>query len=65
MHVAMIGAGAVGGYFGGTLAHGGEDVVIVERGATVKAIREKGLHIDGVKGDFVAPPRATDDPKYD
>ncbi len=63
MHVAMIGAGAVGGYFGGTLAHGGEDVVIVERGATVKAIREKGLHIDGVKGDFVAHPRATDDPK--
>lgn len=63
MHIAVIGAGAVGGYFGGMLAHGGEDVVIVDRSAASKAIREQGLHIDGVTGDFVAHPAATGDPK--
>lgn len=63
MRIAMIGAGTVGGYFGGMLAHGGEDVTIVERGATLKAIRDEGLHIDDVKGDFEVHPRATDDPK--
>src|SRR5262245_35892448 len=63
MRIAMIGAGTVGGYFGGMLAHGGEDVTIVERGTTLKAIRDEGLHIDDVKGDFEVHPRATDDPK--
>jgi 2-dehydropantoate 2-reductase len=63
MRIAMIGAGPVGGYFGGLLAHGGADVTIIERGATLKAICEQGLRIDDVNGDFEVHPRATDDPK--
>jgi 2-dehydropantoate 2-reductase len=62
MRIALIGAGAVGGYFGGILAHGGADVTIVARGAVLQAIREQGLRIDDVNGDFEAHPRATGDP---
>ena len=29
MRIAVMGAGAVGGYFGGVLAHQGEDVVLI------------------------------------
>jgi choline dehydrogenase-like flavoprotein len=63
MRIAVVGAGVVGGYFGGHLAHAGEDVVFVERGATLKAIREHGLQVDGVDSNFVVrPAQATDDP---
>ena len=54
MRIAVIGAGAVGGYFGGRLAHGGEDVVFIARGQSLKAIREKGLRIEDVSADFTA-----------
>lgn len=64
MRIAVIGAGAVGGYFGGRLAHAGEDVIFLERGRTLKALREEGLHLDSVEGKFdVVPAQATDDPK--
>jgi 2-dehydropantoate 2-reductase len=63
MHIAIIEAGAVGGYFGGVLAHGGEDITIIARGAMLEAIRRQGLHIDDVKGEFDVHPPATDDPK--
>ena len=38
MRIAIIGAGGVGGYFGGKLAHGGLDVVFIVRGATLESI---------------------------
>lgn len=64
MRIAAVGAGVVGGYFGGHLAHAGEDVVFVERGATLQASREHGLQVDSVEGNFVVrPAQATDDPK--
>ncbi|MEJ2338096.1 MAG: 2-dehydropantoate 2-reductase [Gemmatimonadales bacterium] len=64
MRIAVFGAGAVGGYFGGRLAEGGEDVVFVARGAHLTALRERGLHVESVVGDFaVAPARCTDDPE--
>jgi 2-dehydropantoate 2-reductase len=63
MRIAIIGAGGVGGYFGGKLAHGGEDVVFIVRGATLEALRTTGLRVDSIKGDFVIDhPNATDDP---
>ena len=39
----MVGAGAVGGTVGGLLAHGGEEVVLVARGAHAAAMRSDGL----------------------
>jgi 2-dehydropantoate 2-reductase len=63
MKIAIIGAGGVGGYFGGKLAHGGADVTFLVRGATLEAMRTRGLRVDSIKGDFVIErPNATDDP---
>src|SRR5919108_152268 len=64
MRIAVFGAGAVGGYFGGRLALAGEDVVFVARGAHLQAMRTQGLRVESPKGDFtVASVQATDDPK--
>src|SRR3954447_15957791 len=63
MRIAVIGAGGVGGYFGGKLADGGADVTFIVRGATLEAMRTRGLRVDSIKGDFVVEhPNATDDP---
>jgi 2-dehydropantoate 2-reductase len=63
MRIAIIGAGGVGGYFGGKLTHGGLDVVFIVRGPTLQALRTGGLRVDSIKGDFVIErPNATDDP---
>jgi 2-dehydropantoate 2-reductase len=63
MHFAIIGAGAVGGYYGALLARSGQDVSFVARGAHLEAIRAHGLKIEsGAVGDFVARVRAESDP---
>jgi 2-dehydropantoate 2-reductase len=63
MRIAIIGAGGVGGYFGGKLAQGGADVVFIVRGSMLEAMRTRGLRVDSIKGDFVIEhPNATDDP---
>ncbi|MDE2484495.1 MAG: 2-dehydropantoate 2-reductase [candidate division NC10 bacterium] len=61
MKVAVVGVGAVGGYFGGLLAKGGADVTFIARGKCLEALRAKGLTIKSVKGDFSIRVRATDD----
>lgn len=63
MRIAVVGAGGVGGYFGGRLACAGHEVAFVARGAHLDAMRRRGLVVDSVAGDFVVTPvRATDDP---
>jgi 2-dehydropantoate 2-reductase len=60
---AVFGTGAVGGYFGGRLAEAGEDVRFIARGGHLAAIRERGLRVSSVDGDFVIhPARVADDP---
>ena len=44
--IAVIGAGAVGGYFGGLLAHAGAPVVMVGRLAFVESVKSRGLFLD-------------------
>ncbi len=44
--VAVIGAGAVGSYFGGLLARAGYDVTLIARQDHVKAIQENGLYME-------------------
>jgi 2-dehydropantoate 2-reductase len=64
MRIAVVGAGSVGGYFGGRLAQAGEDVIFIARGEHLKAIQATGLRVDSVLGDFVIHPvQATDDPR--
>lgn len=63
MRIAVFGTGAVGGYFGGRLAEAGEDVQFVARGRHLAAIRDHGLRVTSVKGDFlIRPARVTDQP---
>ncbi len=63
MRIAIYGAGAVGGYFGGRLAQAGEDVVFIARGEHLKAMLKDGVRVDSINGDFVVKPvKATDDP---
>ena len=44
--VAVVGAGAVGGYFGGMLARAGTPVVLIGRAAFVEAVKKNGLFLD-------------------
>jgi 2-dehydropantoate 2-reductase len=63
MKIAIMGTGGVGGYYGGLLARAGHDVTFIARGAHLGAIREKGLEIRSVFGDFrIQPATVTDDP---
>lgn len=55
MRIAVIGPGAVGGYFGGRLAQSGEDVYFLAHGRTLAAMREHGLRVDSTKGNFTLP----------
>jgi 2-dehydropantoate 2-reductase len=61
MKIAIVGAGGVGGYYGGLLAAAGNDVHFVARGAHLNAMREHGLHIQSLAGDIsIQPVQATD-----
>jgi 2-dehydropantoate 2-reductase len=63
MKIAVLGVGAVGGYFGGRLTQTAHEVAFIARGAHLDAIREHGLQIESENGDFVAHPTfATDSP---
>jgi 2-dehydropantoate 2-reductase len=47
--VAIVGAGAVGGYFGGMLARSGASVVMIGRGPFVNAVGGRGLDLDTIQ----------------
>jgi 2-dehydropantoate 2-reductase len=61
MRVAVVGAGAIGGYIGAALAHGGSDVVLISRGAQLAALRADGIRVRSARGDLHERPEATDD----
>jgi 2-dehydropantoate 2-reductase len=63
LRIAIMGAGGVGGYLGGRLAAGGQDVTLIARGAHLAAIREHGLALRSALGGLVIrPAQASDDP---
>ena len=64
MKIAVMGAGGVGGFYGGRLAHAGYDISFVARGSHMAAMREAGLTIENEpQGDIHVPRVAvTDDP---
>ena len=63
MKIAVIGAGGVGGYFGGKLAQAGNEVVFLTRGRALEVIREKGLRVKSYLGDFTVHPKVSDGPE--
>lgn len=63
MKIAVVGAGAIGGYLGGLLARAGHDVTLIARGAHRDAIRSNGLTIQSRDGErFVTHPGCTENP---
>ena len=62
MRIAVMGAGGVGGFFGGRLAQAGHDVVFIARGKHLEALRAKGLRMKSPAGDATLKVTAVDDP---
>jgi 2-dehydropantoate 2-reductase len=61
--VAVVGAGGVGGYFGGKIAASGADTTFVVRGRTLEALNARGLRVESINGDFaIDRVKATDRP---
>ena len=62
MRFAILGSGAVGGYFGARLARAGQDVTFIARGRHLEAIRADGLQVrSAALGDFTARAAAESD----
>ena len=53
MRIAVMGSGAVGGYFGAKLAVAGNEVAFIARGKHLAALLEDGLRIKSPDGDLV------------
>ena len=63
MNVMMIGAGAVGGYFGARLVKAGVPCAFLLRPRTLAAVKQKGLSVHSVDESFTVYPVASDDPR--
>lgn len=59
--MAVLGAGAVGCYFGGMLARAGHEVTLIGRPVHVEAFRTRGLRFEGLKFDELVPVKASTD----
>ncbi len=56
MKIYIVGSGGGGGYLGGLLAKSGKDVTFVARGEHYQRIKEEGLKVRSVMGDFEVKP---------
>lgn len=61
MKIAVVGLGAVGGFMAGRLAEAGFDVAALARGATLAALRERGLRVLMNGRELSFPIQASDD----
>lgn len=61
MRLAVLGAGAVGGFLGARLARAGADVVLIARGPHLNAMKDAGLRIIDSGGEWTVRVDATDD----
>ncbi len=62
MKIAVMGAGAVGCYFGARLHQAGHEVVLIGRPALVEAVRTRGLRLQAADFDGALPLQADSDP---
>lgn len=58
MRILVLGAGAIGGYFGARLIESGADVAFLVRPARAALLADHGLRVFAARGDFAAPVRA-------
>jgi 2-dehydropantoate 2-reductase len=61
MKVCVLGAGAIGSYYGGLLARAGHDVVLYARRENLDAVNTRGLEIRTAEGASIVPIAATND----
>jgi 2-dehydropantoate 2-reductase len=61
MRVAVVGAGAIGGFLAAALARSGISVGVVARGEHLRAITRRGLSVESDLGAFTATVEASDD----
>lgn len=62
MRILVMGAGAIGAYFGARLQAAGEQVCFCARGDNLRAMREHGLSVKSIRGDLELEVTATDAP---
>src|SRR5438445_1618329 len=62
MKIAVMGAGAVGCYYGGMLARAGHDVTLIARAQHVEAVRKNGLRLESKAFDERIALRAAEEP---
>ena len=62
IRVAVLGAGAVGCFYGGMLARAGHAVMLIGRPTHVEAFKARGLHFEGLKFDEHIPVEAGTEP---
>jgi len=61
MNILIVGAGGVGGYFGGKLAQAGLDVTFLVRGKRFEAIKRNGLQVKSIADNFKVSPKVVND----
>jgi len=61
VRIAIVGAGAIGGFIGAKLANAGADVVLFARGPHLRAMQERGLRVVGDEGELEVKPEVTGD----
>jgi len=57
MRVLVIGAGALGGYYGARLVRAGADVTFLVRAGRAEQLRRNGLQVVSPNGDFAVQPK--------
>ncbi|GAE25135.1 2-dehydropantoate 2-reductase [Halalkalibacter wakoensis JCM 9140] len=63
MNIVVVGAGAVGGYFGGKLAKSGEAVTFLVRQKRYEQLTQQGLQVNSIYGDFSVHPHVVTEAK--
>jgi 2-dehydropantoate 2-reductase len=61
VRIAIVGAGAIGGFIGAKLANARADVVLFARGPHLRAMQERGLRVVGDEGELEVKPEVTGD----
>jgi 2-dehydropantoate 2-reductase len=63
MKILVMGAGAIGAYYGARLQQAGEQVIFCARGENLRALKAQGLAFKSHQGDFSIAVTATGDPR--
>ena len=63
MKILIMGAGAVGLFYGSRLQRAGEDVYYCARGENLRVLAERGLEVKSFQGDFKLQVKATGNPR--